>query len=121
VREGIDVVFGIPGGAVIPLYHFLRDYPIRLVLMRHEQAAIHSADGYARVTGRVGVCMITSGPGATNLVTGLATARAASPRLWHSPGRRPPETPSGLPTARSWAASWSSSVAFDARTTLTRL
>jgi acetolactate synthase-1/2/3 large subunit len=89
VREGIDVAFGIPGGAVIPLYHFLRDYPIRLVLTRHEQAAIHAADGYARVTGRVGVCLVTSGPGATNLVTGLATARAASSPVVALTGRAP--------------------------------
>jgi len=74
VREGVEVVFGISGGAVIHLYHALPEYPIRHVLMRHEQAAAHAADGYARATGKVGVCMATSGPGATNLVTGLATA-----------------------------------------------
>jgi len=74
VREGVEVVFGISGGAVIHLYHALPDYPIHHVLMRHEQAAAHAADGYARATGKVGVCMATSGPGATNLVTGLATA-----------------------------------------------
>jgi acetolactate synthase-1/2/3 large subunit len=74
VREGVDTVFGISGGAVIHLYHALPDYPIHHVLMRHEQAAAHAADGYARATGRVGVCVATSGPGATNLVTGLATA-----------------------------------------------
>jgi acetolactate synthase-1/2/3 large subunit len=74
VREGVDTVFGICGGAVIYLYHALPDYPIHHVLMRHEQAAAHAADGYARATGKVGVCMATSGPGATNLVTGLATA-----------------------------------------------
>lgn len=74
VREGVEVVFGISGGAVIPLYHFLPEYPIHDVLMRHEQAAAHAADGYARATGRVGVCLATSGPGATNLVTGIATA-----------------------------------------------
>ncbi|MGA9350200.1 MAG: biosynthetic-type acetolactate synthase large subunit [Anaerolineae bacterium] len=73
-REGVEVVFGISGGAVIHLYHALPDYPIHHVLMRHEQAAAHAADGYARVTGKVGVCMATSGPGATNLVTGIATA-----------------------------------------------
>ena len=73
VHEGIDVVSGIPGGSVIPLYHLLCDYPIRLVLMRHEQAVVHAADGYARVTGWVGVCRVTSWPGATKLVTGLAT------------------------------------------------
>jgi acetolactate synthase-1/2/3 large subunit len=74
VREGVEVVFGISGGAVIHLYHALPDHPVRHVLMRHEQAAAHAADGYARATGKVGVCMATSGPGATNLVTGLATA-----------------------------------------------
>jgi acetolactate synthase-1/2/3 large subunit len=74
VREGVEVVFGISGGAVIPLYHFLPKYPIHHVLMRHEQAAAHAADGYARATGKVGVCLATSGPGATNLVTGIATA-----------------------------------------------
>jgi acetolactate synthase-1/2/3 large subunit len=67
-------MFGISGGAVIHLYHALPDYPIHSVLMRHEQGAAHAADGYARATGKVGVCMATSGPGATNLVTGLATA-----------------------------------------------
>ena len=74
VREGVDTVFGISGGAVIHLYHALPDYPIHHVLMRHEQAAAHAADGYARASGQVGVCLATSGPGATNLVTGIATA-----------------------------------------------
>jgi acetolactate synthase I/II/III large subunit len=74
VREGVDTAFGISGGAVIHLYHALPDYPIHHVLMRHEQGAAHAADGYARATGKVGVCVATSGPGATNLVTGLATA-----------------------------------------------
>ena len=74
VREGVDIVFGISGGAVLHLYHALPDYPIHHVLMRHEQGAAHAADGYARATGKVGVCIATSGPGATNLVTGLATA-----------------------------------------------
>jgi acetolactate synthase-1/2/3 large subunit len=78
VREGVDIVFGICGGAVIHLYHALPEYPIRHVLMRHEQAAAHAADGYARATGKVGVCLATSGPGATNLVTGLATAHMDS-------------------------------------------
>jgi acetolactate synthase-1/2/3 large subunit len=78
VREGVDTVFGISGGAVIHLYHALPDYPIHHVLMRHEQGAAHAADGYARATGRVGVCVATSGPGATNLVTGLATAHMDS-------------------------------------------
>jgi acetolactate synthase-1/2/3 large subunit len=75
-REGVDTVFGYPGGQVIPLFDALYDAKdIRLVLTRHEQAAVHAADGYARATGRVGVCIATSGPGATNTVTGLATAR----------------------------------------------
>jgi len=74
VREGVEVVFGITGGAIMPVYHELPGYPVRHVTMRHEQAAAHAADGYARVTGKVGVCMSTSGPGATNLVTGIATA-----------------------------------------------
>jgi acetolactate synthase-1/2/3 large subunit len=78
VREGVEVVFGISGGAVIHIYHALPEYPIHHVLMRHEQAAAHAADGYARATGRVGVCMATSGPGATNLVTGIATAHMDS-------------------------------------------
>ena len=74
VREGVDTAFGISGGAVIHLYHALPEYPIHHVLMRHEQGGAHAADGYARATGKVGVCVATSGPGATNLVTGLATA-----------------------------------------------
>ncbi|MFO7946542.1 MAG: thiamine pyrophosphate-binding protein, partial [Armatimonadota bacterium] len=73
-EEGVDVFFGYPGGSVIPIYDALYDSEIRSILPRHEQGAVHAADGYARSTGRVGVCMATSGPGATNLVTGLATA-----------------------------------------------
>jgi acetolactate synthase-1/2/3 large subunit len=74
VREGVDVVFGYPGGAVMPAYDALLQYPIRHVLVRHEQGAAHMADGYARASGKVGVALATSGPGATNLVTGIATA-----------------------------------------------
>ncbi|MBI4201354.1 MAG: biosynthetic-type acetolactate synthase large subunit [Chloroflexi bacterium] len=75
VREGVDVVFGIPGGAILPLYQTMPEYPqIRHILVRHEQGAAHAADGYYRATGKVGVAMTTSGPGATNLVTGLACA-----------------------------------------------
>ncbi len=77
LHERVATVFGIPGGSVIPLYHSLADYPIHHVLMRHEQGAVHAADGYARATGSVGVCLTTSGPGATNLATGLATAYVA--------------------------------------------
>jgi acetolactate synthase I/II/III large subunit len=77
--EGVDVLFGYPGGAIMPLYHALPEFPeLRHVLVRHEQAAAHAADGYARVSGRAGVCVATSGPGATNLVTGLATAHMDS-------------------------------------------
>src|SRR5579862_9297450 len=72
--EGVTEVFGYPGGAILPAYDALRKFPIRHVLVRHEQGAAHMADGYARASGRVGVCMATSGPGATNLVTGIATA-----------------------------------------------
>ncbi len=75
VREGVDLLFGLPGGVLLPLYDTLPQYPqLRHVLVRHEQAAAHAADGYARATGKVGVCVVTSGPGATNLVTGIACA-----------------------------------------------
>lgn len=74
VREGVDVIFGYPGGAILPAYDTMLQFPIRHVLVRHEQGAAHMADGYARASRRVGVCMGTSGPGATNMVTGLATA-----------------------------------------------
>ncbi len=75
VREGVELLFGYPGGAIMPFYDALTSYPtLRHVLVRHEQAAAHAADGYARATGKAGVCVATSGPGATNLVTGLATA-----------------------------------------------
>jgi len=73
-REGVEVVFGYPGGAIMPAYDALLDSPIRHVLVRHEQGAAHMADGYARASGKVGVAIATSGPGATNLVTGIATA-----------------------------------------------
>ena len=72
--EGVSVVFGYPGGAILPAYDALRKFPIRHVLVRHEQGAAHAADGYARASGKVGVAIATSGPGATNLVTGIATA-----------------------------------------------
>ena len=73
-REGVKTVFGYPGGAIMPAYDALLEYPIHHVLVRHEQGAAHAADGYARVSGEVGVAIVTSGPGATNLVTGIATA-----------------------------------------------
>ena len=74
VREGVTTVFGYPGGAILPAYDAMLEYPIRHVLVRHEQGATHMADGYARASGRVGVAVATSGPGATNMVTGIATA-----------------------------------------------
>ncbi len=74
VREGVELVFGYPGGANMPIYDAMLSYPVHHVLVRHEQGAAHMADGYARASGKVGVAMATSGPGATNLVTGIATA-----------------------------------------------
>src|SRR5262245_50420996 len=76
VEEGVDTIFGYPGGAIMPIYDALYDYQNKLnhILVRHEQGAIHAAQGYARTSGRVGVVFATSGPGATNLVTGLADA-----------------------------------------------
>ncbi len=79
VKEGVEVIFGILGGAILPLYDTLPQYPqLHHILVRHEQGAAHAADGYARATGKVGVCMATSGPGATNLVTGIANAHLDS-------------------------------------------
>lgn len=73
-KEGVDTLFGYPGGQIIPFYNELYDSDLRHILVRHEQASAHAADGYARATGKTGVCVSTSGPGATNLVTGIATA-----------------------------------------------
>jgi acetolactate synthase-1/2/3 large subunit len=73
-EQGVEIIFGYPGGVVLPIYDELYDADIRHILVRHEQAAIHAADGYARASGKIGVCLATSGPGACNLVTGLATA-----------------------------------------------
>ena len=73
-KEGVEVLFGYPGGVLLPVFDVLYETSIKFILTRHEQAAAHAADGYARATGRVGVCLATSGPGATNLVTGIATA-----------------------------------------------
>ena len=78
IRENVDVIFGFPGGVLLDIYDKLFDAPIRHVTTRHEQGAAHAADGYARATGRVGVCIATSGPGATNLVTGIANAQMDS-------------------------------------------
>ncbi len=74
LKEGVDTVFGFPGGAVLPIYDALYDSPLRHILVRHEQGAVHMADGYARASGKPGVVVVTSGPGATNTVTGIATA-----------------------------------------------
>src|SRR5207245_10092538 len=75
VDAGVEVMFGYPGGAIMPFYDALHGHAgLRHILVRHEQAAAHAADGYARASNRVGVCVATSGPGATNLVNGLATA-----------------------------------------------
>src|SRR3954452_6225764 len=74
VAEGVKDVFGLPGGAIMPLYDVLPEFPLRHILVRHEQGAAHMADGYGRATNNVGVCLATSGPGAINLVVGLATA-----------------------------------------------
>ena len=90
MREGVDVVFGYPGGAILPTYDALSKYKdnIHHVLTRHEQGATHMADGYARTSGKVGVAMATSGPGAANMVTGLATAMMDSCLLYTSPSPR---------------------------------
>ena len=75
VDQGVDVVFGYPGGAVLPIYDALHEQnQLRHILVRHEQAAVHAAEGYARSTGKVGVVLVTSGPGTTNAVTGLTDA-----------------------------------------------
>ena len=73
-QEGVEHIFGFPGGAVIDIYHEMPGFPFQHILVRHEQGAVHAADGYARSTGKPGVCLVTSGPGATNTVTGIATA-----------------------------------------------
>src|SRR3954452_22797449 len=77
-KEGVDVIFGLPGGANLPIYDALVDADFRHILVRHEQSAAHMADGYARIKRKAGVCFATSGPGATNLITGIATAYADS-------------------------------------------
>ena len=78
-KEGVDIIFGYPGGQILPFYDALyHEKQIKHILVRHEQGAAHAADGYARATGKVGVCVATSGPGATNLVTGIANAQMDS-------------------------------------------
>lgn len=86
---GVDTVFGYPGGAIMPFYDALLDSPLNHILVRHEQGATHAADGYARATGRLGACVATSGPGATNLVTGLCTASMDSVPLLCITGQVP--------------------------------
>ena len=83
IAEQAEIIFGYPGGAIMPVYDALYDYhdQIKHVLTRHEQGAIHAAQGYARISGKVGVCLATSGPGATNLITGLADAQIDSTPL----------------------------------------
>src|SRR5512133_3788870 len=83
VAEGVETIFGYPGGAIMPIYDALYDYghAVKHVLVRHEQGAVHAAQGYARVSGKVGVCFATSGPGATNLITGIADAMIDSTPL----------------------------------------
>ena len=110
-REGVDVVFGYPGGAVLSLYDEVYKAQFPHILTGHEQGAVHAADGYARVTGRPGVCFATSGPGVCNMVTGIATAnmdsiplviisgQVATPLIGRCCGHRPPS-----PAARRSAA-----------------
>src|SRR5574342_406800 len=88
-NEDVDIVFGIPGGANLPIYDELVDANFRHILVRHEQAAAHMADGYARIKRKSGVCLATSGPGATNLITGIATAYADSSPLVAITGQVP--------------------------------
>src|SRR5579885_3823004 len=89
--QGVEVIFGYPGGAVLPLYDELfKQNALRHVLVRHEQAAVHAAEGYDRSTGRVGCVLVTSGPGATNAVTGLTDALCDSVPWASSPGQLPP-------------------------------
>jgi acetolactate synthase-1/2/3 large subunit len=88
-KEGVDVVFGLPGGANLPIYDALVDANFRHILVRHEQAAAHMADGYARIKRKAGVCFATSGPGATNLITGIATAYADSSPILAVTGQVP--------------------------------
>ena len=89
VREGVTDLFGYPGGAILPAYDPLFDSKVRHILVRHEQGAGHAATGYAQATGRVGVCMATSGPGATNLVTPIADAHMDSVPLVAITGQVP--------------------------------
>ncbi len=100
VDQGVDVIFGYPGGAVLPIYDELfKQNALRHVLVRHEQGAVHAAEGYARSTGKVGAVLVTSGPGATNAVTGLTDALMDfnPDRLPDRPGADPPDRQRRLP------------------------
>ena len=101
-REGVDLFFGYPGGAVIDIYDELSNHPdLRHILVRHEQGAVHAADGYARACGKVGVCLATSGPGATNTVTGILRPTAI-PSPWLFLRGRCPRRSSGMMRFRKW-------------------
>jgi acetolactate synthase I/II/III large subunit len=102
ILQGADTLFSYPGGVILPIYDILGDYPeIRHVLVRHEQGGGHAADGYARASGKVGVCMGTSGPGATNLVTAIGTAQLDSVPMVASPATSPPPSSGRTPSRRS--------------------
>ena len=113
LKEGVEVMFGLPGGAILPLYGILGKYPnLRHILVRHEEGAAMAADGYARATGKVGVCVATSGPGATNLATGIAcaqmdsipivviTGQVSRPAIGRTPSKRPDVTGITLPITK---------------------
>ena len=100
IEEGVDTLFAYPGGMAIDIFDALYgETSFNVVLPRHEQGLVHAADGYARATGKTGVCLVTSGPGATNLVTGIATAPSSASR-----GRCPP-TSSATTLSRRWISS----------------
>ncbi len=99
-REGVDCIFGYPGGVTLPFYDVLYDHQIRHVLVRHEENAAFAAEGYARVTGKVGVCCATSGPGATNLTTGLVDAMMDSIPIVAITGQVPPSSSAATPSRK---------------------
>ena len=117
VEQGVEVIFGYPGGAVLPIYDALfQQNSIRHILVRHEQAAVHAAEGYARSTGKVGCVLVTSGPGATNAVTGLTdalmdsipvvclTGQVPTHLIGRTPSRKPipPASPAPVPSTTTW-------------------
>jgi acetolactate synthase-1/2/3 large subunit len=110
-REGVEHIFGLSGGAAMPMFDALLDSKVKLILVRHEQGATHMADGYARSTGRPGVVLVTSGPGATNTVTGLLTALMDSSPMVVITGQTispmlGARTPSRRPTSRASPTRW---------------